>query len=70
MQCSPLSCHFISLRTKHPVLKHSQSMFLPQCQRSSFAPVQKHRQNYTFVYSNFQFTYYVLLYGISYILFM
>jgi hypothetical protein len=32
MQCSPISCHFISLRTKysllHPVLKRPQSMFL------------------------------------------
>jgi hypothetical protein len=28
-------------------------MFLPYCQRPSFAPIQNHRQNYTFVYSNF-----------------
>jgi hypothetical protein len=36
MQFSPISCHFISLRTKyspqHPVLKHPQSMFLPECE--------------------------------------
>jgi hypothetical protein len=33
MQFSPISCQFISLRSKyspqHPVLKHPQSMFLP-----------------------------------------
>jgi hypothetical protein len=28
-------------------------MFFPQCQRSSFAPIQNHRQNYSFAYSNF-----------------
>jgi hypothetical protein len=57
MQFPPISHHFISLRSKHspqhPVLKHSQSMFLPSCQRPSFAPIQNHRQSYTFVYSNF-----------------
>jgi hypothetical protein len=45
-----------SLRSKyssqHPVLKHPHSMFLPQCQRPSFTPIRKHRQNYSFVYSN------------------
>jgi hypothetical protein len=25
---------------QHPVLKHPQSMFLPQCQRPSFTPIQ------------------------------
>jgi hypothetical protein len=39
MQFSPTSCH-ISLMPKHspqhPVLKHSQSMFLPYCQRPGF----------------------------------
>jgi hypothetical protein len=33
MQFSPIPCHYISLRSKyspqHPVLKHSQSVFLP-----------------------------------------
>jgi hypothetical protein len=57
MQFSPTSCHFISIRFKcssqHHVLKHPQSMYFPDCQRQSFAPIQNHRQNYSFVYSNF-----------------
>jgi hypothetical protein len=57
MQFSPTSCHFSSLRFKyspqHPVLKHPQSMFFSSCQRPSFTPIQNHRQNYSFVYSNF-----------------
>jgi hypothetical protein len=28
-------------------------MHLPQCQRSSFKPIQNHRQNYSLAYSNF-----------------
>jgi hypothetical protein len=56
MQFSLTSRHFISLQSKHSpqhtVLKHPQSMFLPQCQRASFTPIQNHRQNYNFVYSN------------------
>jgi hypothetical protein len=55
MQFSPISRHFISLRSKyspqHPVLKHPQSTFFPQYQRPSFTPIQNHRQNYTFVYT-------------------
>jgi hypothetical protein len=27
-------------------------MFLPQSQRPSFTPIQNHRQNYSFVYSD------------------
>jgi hypothetical protein len=41
--------HFISLRAKyfpqHPAIKHPQYMFLPECQRPSFTPIQNHRQN-------------------------
>jgi hypothetical protein len=41
MQFPPTSRHLISLRSKyspqHPVLKHPQSVFLPWCQRPSFA---------------------------------
>jgi hypothetical protein len=32
MQFSPISCHFISLRSKYSP-QHPQSMFLPWCQR-------------------------------------
>jgi hypothetical protein len=56
MQFSPLSRHFIPLRSKYPpqhlVFKHPQSMFLPFCQRSNFTPVHKHRQNYSLAYSS------------------
>jgi hypothetical protein len=34
------------------VLKHHQSVFLPLFQRPSFTPIQNHRHNYCFVYSN------------------
>jgi hypothetical protein len=54
---SSTSRHFISLWSKcspqHPFFKHPQSTFLLYCQRSSFIPIQYHRQNYSFVYSNF-----------------
>jgi hypothetical protein len=48
MQSSPASYHVLPLRSKyspqHLVLKHSHSLFLPQCERPSFTP----RQNYGF----------------------
>jgi hypothetical protein len=57
MQFSPASCHFIPLWSKyspqHHVLKHPQSMFLPSSHRPSFTSTQNHRQNYSFVHSNF-----------------
>ena len=37
---------------QHPVLEHPQPMFLPQCQRPSFAPIQNNKQNYSSVYLN------------------
>jgi hypothetical protein len=37
---------------QHPVLKHPQSMFLPQRHRS----IKSHRQYYRHVYSNFYFS--------------
>ena len=54
--CSFLhSCYLVPLRPKyspqHPILKHPQPMFLPQCQRPSFTSIQNNRQNYK-VYSN------------------
>jgi putative component of membrane protein insertase Oxa1/YidC/SpoIIIJ protein YidD len=42
LQFSPTSCHFIPLCSKysqHPVIKHPQSMFLPQCHRPSFTNI-------------------------------
>jgi hypothetical protein len=44
-QSIPASHHFLPLRSKyfpqHPVLKHSQCIFLPWCERPSFTPTQK-----------------------------
>ena len=34
----------------HPILKHSQPTFLPQCEWPSFTPIQNKRQNYSSVY--------------------
>jgi len=30
---------------QHPILKHPQPTFLPQCERPSFTPIQNYRQN-------------------------
>jgi hypothetical protein len=47
---------FLPFRSKYPpqlsVLKNPQSMFLPQSERPSFAPIQHKWQNYSFVYFN------------------
>ena len=44
----------MSLRPKyspqHPILKHPQPTFLPQCQRPSFTPIQDNGQNYSSIY--------------------
>ena len=34
------------------LLRHPQPAFLPQCERSSFTPIQNNRQNYGYVYLN------------------
>jgi hypothetical protein len=56
MHFSPAFSRFIPLRSKysarHPVLKRRQSMFLPECQRSSFTPLQNYRQHCSFVHFN------------------
>ena len=45
MQSPPLPRYLVPPRSKyspqHPVLKHPQLPFLPQCQRPSFTPIQK-----------------------------
>jgi hypothetical protein len=55
MQLSPRYI-FLHFRSKYPpqhsVLKNLQSMFLPQSERPSFAPIQHNWQNYSFVYFN------------------
>jgi len=56
IQFSPLPCYLISIKPKyspqHPILKHSQSTFLLQCEWPSFAPIQNNMQNYSSVYRN------------------
>jgi hypothetical protein len=45
----PVTSFLIPLRLKfshRPVLKNLQSVFLFQCQRRSFTPIQNHEQNY------------------------
>ena len=50
----PLPCYLVLHRPKyspqHPVLKHSQPKFPPQCERLSFTPIQKNRQNHSSAY--------------------
>ena len=57
LQLSPFPCYLVPLRSKyfsqHPVLKHPQSAFLPQCQRPGFTPIQNHGQNYSSIYRHF-----------------
>ena len=53
---TPLPCYLVPLRPKysplHPILKHSQPTFLPQCERPNFTVIQNNRQNYSSVYLN------------------
>ena len=48
MYFSPFPCHLVPLMPKyspqHPILKHPQPKFLPQCERPSFTPIQNNRQ--------------------------
>jgi hypothetical protein len=50
MNFSPLSCYLVLLRYKyspqHPILKHHEPTFLPQCQRHPY----KTKQNYISLY--------------------
>jgi len=46
---SPLSPKY---SPPHPIPRHPQPTFLPQCERPSFTPVQNNRQNYSSVYLN------------------
>jgi hypothetical protein len=46
MQSSPVPCSHVSLRLiyiQHPVVKHSQCMFFPQCKIWSFTPTYSSR---------------------------
>jgi hypothetical protein len=56
MKFSPLPCHLVPLRPKyspqHPILKHPQPTFFPQCQRSRLTPIHNNKHNYSSVYLN------------------
>ena len=56
LQFSLLPCYLVPLRPKysprHPILKHSQPTFFPQCEWPSFTPIKNNRQNYSSVYLN------------------
>jgi len=56
MWFSPLPCHLVPLRpkhsTQHPILKHPQPTFIPQCERPTFTPTHNNRQNYISVHLN------------------
>jgi len=49
MQLPPLPCYLVLPRPKyspwHPILKHPQPAFLPQCQRPNFTCIQKNTIN-------------------------
>jgi hypothetical protein len=36
---------------QHPIVKHPQPTFLPQCERPSFTPIQNNKHNYSTVYT-------------------
>ena len=54
-----IPCYIVPLRPKyspqHPILKHPQPTFLPQCQRPSFTPTEDEVLLYNFKYSQHDF---------------
>jgi hypothetical protein len=52
----PFLSYLVHLRPKYsaqnPILRHPHPTFFPQCERQSFTPIQKNRQNYSSVYLN------------------
>ena len=54
LQSPPFPRYLLPPRPKyspqHPVLKHPQLPFLPQCQRPSFTPIRNKRQNFSSIY--------------------
>ena len=55
-QSSLLSCYLVFLRpkfpTQHPILENPQPMFLPQCEWSSFIPIQNNTQSKSIAVQN------------------
>jgi len=56
IQSSSRPCYLVPFSPKHPpphpILTHHQPMFLLQCERPHFMPMQNNRQNYSSVYFN------------------
>jgi len=51
--CSFLHSHVTSsLLDTHPILKHPQPTFIPQCERPSFTPIHNNRQKLQFCISS------------------
>ena len=55
MYLSPLPCYLVPLRPKHspqhPIFKHAQPMFIPQCEWPGFTPIQKKQAKLEFFVS-------------------
>jgi hypothetical protein len=56
MQSSSLPCYLVPLGPKyspqHLILENPKPIFLSQCERLSFTPIQNNRQDYSSVYLN------------------
>ena len=56
IQFFPLPSYLVPFKPKyspqHPILKHPQPTFLPQCERPSFTPIKNYGQSYSSVYLN------------------
>ena len=59
MQFSPLPCYLVLVRPEHPpqhlILEQPQPIFLSQCERPSFTPIQNNWKNNSFSKSNNRF---------------
>jgi len=49
---SPVTSSLLGPSPQHPIPKHPQPTFLPQCERPSSTPVQNNGQNYSSLYLN------------------
>ena len=54
VQLRPVPCHLVPRRVKylpqHPILRHPQSVFFPQCERRNFIFIWNNGQNFISVY--------------------
>jgi hypothetical protein len=60
MYFSPLPCYLVPFRPKyspqHPILRHCQPKFLPECERPSFTPIKTTGKIMVLYTLNFKFT--------------